>query len=128
MRSFFRTRVWLALFAAMLLGVATAQAQTTYDLWIGGVKVTDANKEDLTKISGTYGCKVTGFVQYDPDSKTLKLHGASIHGENSYGIRSDIKGLTIDVVGDNTVTSAKFQGGLGSSGRKQPSRELVAWM
>ncbi|NLK48854.1 MAG: T9SS type A sorting domain-containing protein [Bacteroidales bacterium] len=72
-----------------------------YDLWIGGVQVTNANCDDLSVISG-----VSGTVTYDHGTQTLTLNNASISvtGEVN-GILSDIAGLKIEVVDNNTVQS-----------------------
>nr|MCR5177864.1 carbohydrate-binding domain-containing protein [Lachnospiraceae bacterium] len=41
---------------------------TAYNLWVGGVQVTDANKADIPGVTG-------GKASYDPESKTLTLKG-----------------------------------------------------
>jgi len=71
---------------------------TRYDLWVGGVQVNDANKDDVLG---------NGKVMYAPTTKTLSLkNGASITGQGrandattgyGAGIYSEIDGLTIDV-------------------------------
>ena len=43
-------------------------AGTSYNLWVGGVQVTDANKADIQGVTG-------GKASYDPESKTLTLKG-----------------------------------------------------
>ena len=46
-----------------------------YDLWVGGVQVTDANKHDIRGVNG-------GKASYDPDNNTLTLSG--VRGFKSY--------------------------------------------
>ena len=81
---------------------------TRYDLWVGGVQVTDANKDNIDG---------TGKVKYNPSTKTLSLldgvnitgHGRANDGTTGYGagIYSAIDGLTIDVEkGNSTVRGA----------------------
>ena len=71
---------------------------TKYNLWIGGVQVNDANKDDVLG---------NGKVKYAPSTKTLSLlngttitgKGSATNAETGYGagIYSEIDGLTIDV-------------------------------
>jgi len=77
-----------------------------YDLWIADVQVTNANKDNLSVINGTNDYTVTGSITYDSDSKTLRLENASIEVTGmGRGIRSEIEGFKIEVVGDNNITS-----------------------
>ena len=82
----------------------TMHAQTEYALTIAGTKVTSANCNDLSKING-----VSGTVKYDPTTKVLTLQNAVIKstGENE-GIDSKIGGLTISVIGTNSITASGF--------------------
>ncbi|HQB27714.1 MAG TPA: T9SS type A sorting domain-containing protein [Paludibacter sp.] len=91
-------KLMLALLVAMLLGTANMQA-ASYQLAICGVQVTDANKDNLKVISGVSGTAVT----YNPGTKTLTLNNATI-STSSNGIVSYIDGLTIELIGDNTIT------------------------
>ena len=77
-----------------------------YGLWIAGRPVHPGNYDDLTVIDG-----VKGTVSYDPDTKTLTLNGATISASESSGIANDIDGLTIRLIGDNTIT-ANGRGGI----------------
>ena len=95
----------VALFIATLALPFTAQAQTYYDFTIAGVHVTSANCTDLTVIKG-----VTGKADYNPDTQTLTLENATINADDEYGLRNDIKGLTIHLVGENTITSEQKNG------------------
>lgn len=76
---------------------------TSYDLWVGGTQVNDANKEDVLG---------NGYVSYSPATSTLTLKGGTIKGNNTdssanfrlgCGIYSEVDGLTIDVQGNTTV-------------------------
>ena len=76
---------------------------TSYALWVGGVQVNDANKEDVLG---------NGYVSYNPATSTLTLKGGTIKGNNTdssanqrlgCGIYSEVDGLTIDVQGNTTV-------------------------
>lgn len=103
----------LAIMATMWAG--TAQAQTKYELWLAGTQVTSENCGDLSAIDG-----VSGSVKYDDATKTLILDNATIHytAEEDYetpvgkqsGIATAIKGLTINLIGNNTITSENTLG------------------
>ena len=77
----------------------------TYNLWVGGVQVTDMNRNDVLQ---------DGKVSYDAATSTLTLkNGTKIVGQGSLsdkttgyanGIYSEVDGLTIDVeLGTATV-------------------------
>jgi hypothetical protein len=70
-----------------------------YNLLIAEKNVTNANCNDLSVIPG-----VSGKVYYDPATNTLTLDNATIKG-NQYGIASHIDGLTVNLIGTNTVSS-----------------------
>ncbi len=93
-----------ALLVAMFALPTTMHAQTEYALTIAGTKVTSANCNDLSKING-----VSGTVKYDPTTKVLTLQNAVIKstGKNE-GIDSKIGGLTISVIGTNSITADGF--------------------
>ena len=104
----------------MLIGLVTvmsvsasAETATEYDLWVGGVQVTDANKDNIV-VPGAIGS-----ATYDPDTQTLTLNNFSYtglgynhyyyydedYGEHYYSyaaIYSKNK-LIIKLVGNNTV-------------------------
>ena len=83
----------------LALTASSASAQTTYNLWIAGERVTSANCSDLTAIPG-----VTGRVSYDPTTKTLTLEDASIDGGNHDGMETYDE-LTCVVKGEVSITS-----------------------
>lgn len=60
--------------AAARGSVAPMSTTTTYDIWVGGVQVTDDNKDDV--LGDTDGDSAT--VTYDPTTATLTLNGATI--------------------------------------------------
>ena len=76
---------------------------TTYDLKIAGVDVTSANCSDLSEISG-----VSGIVNYDPANKVLTLQNTTIQINTNHAIVSDIDGLTIKVIGTNTLIAGGY--------------------
>lgn len=84
---------------------------TTYGLWVGGVEVTDENKDNITGpgISG-------GKASYDPTSKTLTLNNANITDIHSFdnAMGTDSAGiyytgdysnenLNINLIGENSI-------------------------
>ena len=56
----------------------TVKIIPAYELWICGKPVTDINKDDLTVVTGTNSCTVSGSVKYNSDTKTLMLNNANI--------------------------------------------------
>lgn len=94
----------LGLFFAMTVPV---QATEYYNLWVGGVQVTDTNKDGVT------GEGIEGTVTYDPVNKILTLDNARITGVytdtatyyvgNTYGIYFHSINLKINLVGNNSI-------------------------
>lgn len=94
----------LCLFIAMPMPAQAAD----YNLWVGGVRVTDDNKDGVT------GAGIEGTVSYNPATKTLTLDDADItsvytdtapfYVGNTYGIYFDSTDLTINLVGDSSIT------------------------
>ena len=84
-------------------------APENYNILIGGKKITSENCGDLTAIEG-----VKGKAAYDPAKNTLTLENATITstGEKSAGVAlwNAVKGLTIKLIGENTITSEKSGG------------------
>ncbi len=94
-------KLTLAILVAMLFGTASMQA-ATYDLWLCGTQVTDANKGNLSVING-----VSGSVSYNSDTKVLSLNNANIYlSDGANTIKSQIDGLTVNVQGTNSVGSS----------------------
>ena len=87
-----------ALFIALFALPQQTRAETKYDLWIAGTQVTSTNCNDLSTISG-----VSGIVKYDPANKVLTLQNAVINSDDANAINSNTNGLTIKVVGENTL-------------------------
>ncbi len=90
----------MLLLVLMLVGATQARAQENYDLLIAGVYVTSENCNDLSVIPG-----VSGTVKYVPEAKTLYLENATITGGDAYGISNSLTNLTINVTGENKITS-----------------------
>ncbi|MBR1804005.1 MAG: leucine-rich repeat protein [Muribaculaceae bacterium] len=72
---------------------------TVYNLTINGKPVTSANCGDLTVIDG-----VSGTVNYNPETRTLALNGATVTGR----INTMQNGIVINALGDNTVGSLRL--------------------
>ena len=70
-------RLAVPMLMAVLMVVAMmpieTHAATAYPLWVGGVQVTDANKDDITAAITAEGGTASGTAAYDPDSGTLTL-------------------------------------------------------
>ncbi len=72
-----------------------------YGLQLAGIDVTNKNCNDLSVIDG-----VSGSAKYEPETKTLYLENVTITNEGN-GIDNDtIDGLTINVTGENRITTA----------------------
>lgn len=99
---------------AVALGLVSPLADDTYNIWVGGVQVTDVNKDNIS------GTDISGNISYDPDTSTLTLNGTTITAvyektikknisgklydeEHQYGIYADITDLKIVVTGNNTI-------------------------
>ena len=76
----------------------------TYDLWINATQVTSENAGNLSVIDG-----VTGTVTYNATNKTLLLNNATLTSETT-NIMSKIDGLTINVVGTNSLSATSGAG------------------
>lgn len=92
----------------------------TYDLWVAGVQVTSANADDITA-----SAIVEGKISFDAAKNVLTFERATIDLENVYmgiPVASGIAALTVNLVGDNTVTPnynaqffAKYTGEAGAA-------------
>ncbi|MFP3764326.1 ribosomal protein bL12 [Prevotella intermedia] len=80
-----------------------------YNILIGGKKITSENCGDLTAIEG-----VKGKAAYDPATNTLTFDNATItttaEKAAGVGLWTSVKGLTIKLIGENTITSEKSGG------------------
>ncbi len=75
----------------------------SYGIKIAGVDVTSLNSKDLSVIDG-----VDGKMSYNPETKTLTMEDVTINGADINGIlNKDVKGLKINLVGNNTITSSE---------------------
>ena len=80
------------------------EAGTGPTLTINGELMTADNYSDLTSIDG-----VSGKVSYNPETNVLTLENATIVGkEEAAGIMSSIEGLTIELVGTNTIKQGSY--------------------
>ena len=75
-----------------------------YGFKIAGVDVTKKNCKDLSVIGG-----VDGKINYNPETKILTMEDVTINivGENAGIWNKEVKGLKINLVGNNTITSSK---------------------
>lgn len=104
-----KAKIMMALFALMLIpqGVwAQGTAGNSYNLWIGGTRVTDANK-DAILTPGRDSVIVTdatagGSIKFDSDNNVLILKNVNLQRE----IRSGLDNLTIRFEGTNKINSA----------------------
>ena len=66
--------------------------------------MTKKNYKDLSAIDG-----VDGKISYNPETKTLTMEDVTINivGENAGIWNKEVKGLKINLVGNNTITSSK---------------------
>ena len=74
-----------------------------YAIKIADVDVTEKNCKDLSVIDG-----VDGKMSYDPETKTLTMEDVTINitGEKVGIWNKEVKGLKINLVGNNTITSS----------------------
>ena len=74
----------------------------SYGIKIAGVDVTSLNCKDLSVIDG-----VDGKMSYNPETKTLTMEDVTINTTDLNGIwNKEVKGLKINLVGNNTITSS----------------------
>ncbi|MEL1136549.1 cell wall-binding repeat-containing protein [Desulfitobacterium sp. THU1] len=89
--------------ASVASNSVTPSAATLYDIWVGGVQVTSANKDSVT------GPSITGTVTYNSDNQTLTLNGATItgvHTDNNYKYGIYANGnLNLVLTGSNSVNA-----------------------
>ena len=77
-------------------------APGSYGFKIGGKDVTSLNCKDLSGIDG-----VDGKMSYNPETKTLTMEDVTINTTDLNGIwNKEVKGLKINLVGNNTITSS----------------------
>lgn len=90
------------LVTAMTLLPQSVCGQTTYELWVNGIQVTDDNKDDVTGNENNSG---DPQVTYNPETFTLTLDNATLTGTdiNHAGILSGLNALTISIKGANSI-------------------------
>jgi len=87
----------------MLIGMlptAVFAVETAYDIWVGGVQVTSANKDNIVVLGAT------GKATYDPATSTLTLNNFSCSSDAFGGVIYVTSGnITIKLKGNNKLTS-----------------------
>ena len=78
----------------------------TYELWVGGTKVTEANKDVITSdfLTATESGKEFS-VKYNSDSHRLTLKNVTLSGSgiNNYGIISRLPALEVEILDANEI-------------------------
>ena len=92
-------RMFLTL-VLIMMSSAFAMAQETYGIKIAGVDVTALNCKDLSVIGG-----VDGKINYNPETKILTMEDVTINATGNGILNEDVKGLKIEVVGNNVITT-----------------------
>ena len=98
-------RLFLLTVFLLLTGTMSVQAYD-YDLWVGGVRVTDENRHNVTG-----GGIQSGTVEYNWDNKVLvltdvKIYVNSTSGNGQYAIyNKGIDGLTVRFEGTNEISA-----------------------
>lgn len=90
--------------ALTAMGTTSIWAQESLGVTVAGVEVTSANAADLMKEIG----KGTGKISYDVESHTLTLDGVNLAIDdttNPIETSSDLSNFTIELKGDNVITS-----------------------
>ena len=107
--------ILLAVVFCLTLFPLTASAdETYYDIYIAGVQISSANKDDLTAAVNANGGTASGTITFNPSSNTLTMVDASVDGSGigTGGLNSamlavkdssSIKKLTIAFSGSNTI-------------------------
>jgi len=84
---------------------ATARADESYDLWVGGVRANSANCSNIIA-----GSSYTGTASYNNNTRTLTLDGVDLSGYNGkYAIQSTAS-LTIELKENSNNTLAALHG------------------
>lgn len=96
---------------------------TRYDLYLGRTRVNSNNANGLT--SANTSAITAGSASYDAATNTLTLDNATINGSGTIdGLRSSIVGMTIKLVGDNTISNTT---GDADAHGQQFAVELAKW-
>ncbi len=101
---------WFTAFLCLALLWGSPVAAAEYELWVAGIRVTDANCNDF---SGLEGVTVVngGEFKYDPGTSTLTMKDVTVSvGANKNAIwNKGIKGLKIVVSGTNSLEASSFE-------------------
>ena len=98
-----RGGAWMRMFfmlVIMMMTSAFAMAQDSYGFKIADVEVTSENCKDLSVIEG-----VEGKISYNPETNTLTMQDATIDNVDNGIFINSSEGLTIEVLGDNSITT-----------------------
>ena len=96
----------------LVLSVAplSAFAIDTYDLWVGGVRVTSENASAIT------GEGISGNASYNAETATLTLEGATLTGLYCFNNKNEFYAavysagsLTVELIGDNRIESVDIK-------------------
>ena len=93
-------RAIIALMAALLFAVdMQVQGAENYDLYVAGNQVTSSNINKLSQLKGVKG----GSITYNPSENVLTLNNAIIEVTEGQGISLGVGGITVKIVGKNTI-------------------------
>ena len=112
---FFGILLSLALMLGLMAGMSlSAHAETTYDVWVGGVQVTSANRDNVLAGDPINNGRVSFAPATETTPATLTLNGATITS-GSYKSAAIYAGgnLTIDVTADSTVAGPEADNSYG---------------
>ena len=87
-------RLLLAFLLSIVAGLQTIKAQTSYDVWLAGTRVTSENRNNVLG---------DGTVSYDTGTNTLTLKNANITADEAYGLHSKMP-LNIKLEGENRIS------------------------
>ena len=84
-------------------------AAKKYELFIAGKQITDDNCDDLSGINGVT-VAAGGVFKYAPETKTLTMQEVTVSvGNDKTAIwNKDIKGLTIEILGTNSLNATNW--------------------
>lgn len=95
-----------------------ADSSQEYNLYVGGVQVTGANKDDITSAINEFAQEevATGEATYDPDTKTMTIKNFVFNGSGyeAYAggypecaaVWANIDDFVLNIEGDNTIAEA----------------------
>ena len=97
----------------LLIAPALADGSASYRLWVGGVQVTDANRDNITQaINSQTPNAASGVAAFDPAANTLILNNFAYTGKghafeaNTAALYSELDSLQIAVSGTCLLSNA----------------------